>query len=157
MRPFTERWYGRLHASSNAELLRHDSGLDGQTGNGLRIMTRTAVTSGSNLEISVDQLGNDAIVRPSGRINVDSSPDLRDCLLAILSTEPLPRAITVDLAGVPYIETSGIASLIEALRMARHHRTIFCLQGLSGAVLRLFEVTGVLSLFEASDCKEKVS
>ena len=120
-------------------------------------MTRTAATPGSNLEISVDQLGNDAIVRPSGRINVDSSPHLRDCLLAILSAEPLPRAITVDLAGVSYIETSGIATLIEALRTARHRQTILCLQGLSGSVLRLLEVTGVLALFEASDCGQKVS
>ena len=120
-------------------------------------MTRVAITSGSNIEISVDQLGKDVIVRPSGRINVDSSPDLRDRLLAILSQEPLPRAITVDLAGVPYIETSGIATLIEALRIARHHRTIFCLQGLSGSVLRLFEVTGVLTLFEAGNSGQKVS
>jgi anti-sigma B factor antagonist len=124
---------------------------------GVRIVTRTPVTSGGKLEISVDQLGNDAIVRPSGRINVDSSPDLRDCLLAILSAEPLPRAITVDLAGVPYIETSGLATLIEALRIARHHQIIFSLQGLSGSVLRLFEVTGVLTLFEAGNSGQKVS
>ena len=96
-------------------------------------------------------------MRLNGRIDVDSSPDLRDCLVAILSEERLPRAITVDLAGVPYIETSGIATLIEALRIARHHQTIFRLQGLTGSVLRLFEVTGVLALFEASDCGEKVS
>src|SRR5258705_10406325 len=114
-----------------------------------------AITSNISLEISVDQLGNDTIVRPSGRINVDSSPGLRDCLLAILSAEPLPRAITVDLADVPYIETSGIATLIEALRIARHRQTIFCLQGLSGSVLRLLEVTGVLALFEASNCEQK--
>ena len=154
MRPCIERCCGRLHASSSAERVRHDSGL---YGNELRIVTRTAVTSGSNLEISVDQLGNDAIVRPSGRINVDSSPDLRDCLLAILSAEPLPRAITVDLAGVPYIDTSGIATLIEALRIARHHQTGFYLQGLNGSVLRLFEVTGVLTLFEPRGNEEKVS
>ena len=116
-----------------------------------------AVTSNNNLEISVDQLENDTIVRPRGRINVDSSPDLRDCLLAILSAKPLPRAITVDLAGVPYIETSGIATLIEALRLARHHQTIFRLQGLSGSVLRLLEVTGVLALFEASNGGQKTS
>ena len=157
MRPFIERCCGRLHASSSDERRRHDSGSSGQTGNGLRIVTRMAITSNINLEISVDQLGNDTIVRPSGRINVDSSPDLRDCLLAILSAEPLPRAITVDLAGVPYIETSGIATLIEALRIARHRQTIFCLQGLSGSVLRLLEVTGVLALFEASNCGQKTS
>jgi anti-sigma B factor antagonist len=118
---------------------------------------RTLVTPGSNLEISVDQVGNHAIVRPSGRIDVDSSPDLRDCLLAILSAEPLPQAITADLAEVSYIETSGIATLIEALKIARHRQMTFCLQGLAGSVLRLFEVTGVLALFEVSDCGQKVS
>jgi anti-sigma B factor antagonist len=63
----------------------------------------------------------------------------------------MPQTIIVDLAGVPYIETSGIATLIEALRIARHHQTNFRLQGLSGAALRLFQVTGVLALFEAND------
>jgi len=115
------------------------------------------MTSTSSLEITVENSGMNVRVRVSGRINVDSSPDLRDCLLAILSAEPLPRAITVDLAGVPYIETSGIATLIEALRIARHRQTTLCLQGISGSVLRLFEVTGVLALFESSDCKKQVS
>ncbi len=59
------------------------------------------------------------------------------------------RPSLVDLAGVSYIETSGIATLIEALRIARHRQINFRLQGLSGAALRLFEVTGVLALFEA--------
>jgi anti-sigma B factor antagonist len=111
----------------------------------------------SSISITVDHCGSDSIVRLNGRIDVDSSPDLRDRLSALLSERSLPRAITVDLAGVTYIETSGIATLIEALRIARHHQTIFCLQGLGGPVLRLFEVTGVLALFEASDCGQKVS
>src|SRR6266478_6574063 len=115
------------------------------------------MTSTSSLEITVDNTGMNVLVHVSGRIDVDSSPDLRDFLLAILSAEPLPRAITVDLAGVPYIETSGIATLIEALRIARHHHIEFCLQGLNGPVLRLFEVTGVLALFEASNNGQKVS
>src|SRR6267154_6829827 len=115
------------------------------------------MTSTSSLEITVENSGMNVLVHVSGRINVDSSPDLRDCLVAILSAEPLPRAITVDLAGVSHIETSGIATLIEALKIARHHQTIFCLQGLSGSALRLFEVTGVLALFEASNCGQKAS
>jgi anti-sigma B factor antagonist len=136
-----------------------DSGLCGQTRE--RVwegrLNRIPLASSGSISITVDHCGSDALVRLNGRIDVDSSPDLRDCLLAILSEERLPRAITVDLAGVPYIETSGIATLVEALRIARHHQAIFCLQGLSGAVLRLFEVTGVLALFEASDCGQKVS
>ncbi len=114
-------------------------------------MTRRAVPSSGNLEISVDQAGKDATVRPSGRIDVDSSPDLRDRLRTLLSEGALPQSIIVDLAGVSYIETSGIATLIEALRIARHHQVELRLQGLSGAVLRLFQVTGVLALFDASN------
>jgi anti-sigma B factor antagonist len=120
-------------------------------------LKRIPLASSGSISITVDHCGSDALVRLNGRIDVDSSPDLRDCLLAILSEEVLPGGIIVDLAGVPYIETSGIATLVEALRIARHRRAIFCLRGLSGSVLRLFEVTGVLALFEASDCKEKVS
>jgi anti-sigma B factor antagonist len=119
-------------------------------------VTRVAMTSSSSFEIRVDQIGKDAKVSLSGRINVDSSPDLRDSLRAILSTQPLPRTVTVDLAGVSYIETSGIATLIEALRIARHHQIGFCLQGVGGSVLRLFEVTGVLALFDAGGYEEKV-
>ena len=120
-------------------------------------MTRIAIPSSSKLEIAVDQVGKDAVVRLSGRIDVDSSPDLRDRLRTLLSEESLPKTIIVDLAGVSYIETSGVATLIEALRIARHHHTNFRLQGLSGAVLRLFEVTGVRALFEASGSGQKVS
>ena len=120
-------------------------------------MKRIPVASSGSISITVDHCGSDALVRLNGRIDVDSSPDLRDCLLAILSEEPLPRSITVDLAGVSYIETSGIATLVEALRIARHHHIEFCLQGLGGPVLRLFEVTGLLALFETSDCGQKVS
>jgi anti-sigma B factor antagonist len=120
-------------------------------------VTRVAIPSSSNLEISVDQAGKDAVVRLRGRIDVDSSPDLRDRLRTLLSEEALPQSVIVDLAGISYIETSGIATLIEALRTASHHRINFHLQGLGGAVLRLFEVTGVLALFEASNSGQKVS
>jgi anti-sigma B factor antagonist len=136
-----------------------DSGLYGQTKKrvGEAKLKRIPLASSGSISITVDHRGSDALVRLNGRIDVDSSPDLRDRLSAILSERSLPRAITVDLAGVPYIETSGIATLIEALRIAHHRQTIFCLQGLGGSVLRLFEVTGVLALFEASNCGEKVS
>ena len=102
-------------------------------------------------------MGNDFTVALNGRINVDSSPDLRDQLVAILSEVPVPLTVTVDLAGVPHIETSGIATLIEALRIAGHQQTRLHLQGLTGSVLRLFEVTSVLSLFDPARREEKVS
>ena len=118
---------------------------------------RIAIPSSSDLKISVDRVEKDAVVRLTGRIDVDSSPGLRDRLRTLLSEKALPQTIIVDLAGVSYIETSGIATLIEALRIARHRQTNFRLQGLSGAGLRLFEVTGMLALFEVSGSGQKVS
>jgi anti-anti-sigma factor len=118
---------------------------------------QVGITSEGGLGITVLQNDDEVLVRLNGRTTVDSSPDLRDRLLQVLSEQPSPRVISVDLSGVTYIEASGIATLIEALKIARHRQMTFCLQGLGGSVLRLFEVTGVLALFEASDCKEKVS
>ena len=114
-------------------------------------------TSEGGLEITVLRNDDGVLVRLNGRTTVDSSPHLRDRLLDVLSEEPSPRVVTVDLTCVTSIEASGIATLIEALKIARHHRLTFCLQGLSGSVRRLFEVTGVLALFEASDCGQKAS
>jgi anti-anti-sigma factor len=105
-------------------------------------------TSTSYLEIAVDQSGMDAIVRLSGRMDVDSSPDVRDCLLALLTGKRLLRAVTIDLDSVTSIEASGIATLMEALKVAGHRQVRLHLQGLHGSVLRLFEVTGLLPLFE---------
>jgi len=115
------------------------------------------ITSEGGLGITVLQNDDEVLVRLNGRTTVDSSPDLRNRLLQVLEEEPSPRVVTVDLTGVTSIEASGIATLIEALKIARHRQMTFCLQGLGGAVLRLFEVTGVLALFEVSDCKERVS
>ena len=120
-------------------------------------MGHVLITSEGGLGITILHGDDEVLVRLNGRTTVDSSPDLRDRLLQVFAEVPSPRNVTVDLTGVAYMEASGIATLIEALKIARHREITFCLQGLGGSVLRLFEVTGVLALFEASDCKEKVS
>jgi anti-sigma B factor antagonist len=112
-------------------------------------LKRVGDSSTSNIEIAVDHSGENVIVRLKGRIDVESSPDVRDRLRAILSTDPLPHAVTVDLAGVTSIEASGIATLIEALKVARHREIRFHLQG-HGSVLQLFESAGLLALFDKS-------
>ena len=105
-------------------------------------------TPSSHLAIAVDRSGMEVIVRLNGRIDVDSSPDIWDCLLDILSDKQSVHAVTVDLSDVNHIEASGIATLVEALKIAGPRQIRLHLQGLHGSVLRLFEVTGLLPLFE---------
>jgi anti-anti-sigma factor len=105
-------------------------------------------TSTSHLAIAVDHNETEAIVRLNGRIDVDSSPDVRNCLLTILAGKQLVHVVTVDLGDVIHIEASGIATLVEALKIAGPRQIRLRLQGLHGSALRLFEVTGLLPLFE---------
>jgi anti-sigma B factor antagonist len=84
-----------------------------------------------------------------GPIDIDTSPALREPLLALLQA-PYPKKVSIDLSAVPHIDSSGIATLIEALRIARRNKIELRLQGLEDRLLRLFEVTGILSLFNGS-------
>jgi len=85
-----------------------------------------------------------------GRIDIDSSPVLFERLLALLRS-PHPKVISIDLSGVIRIDSSGVATLIEALRIARGSKTDLRLQGLHDRLLTLFDSTGILSLFNGSD------
>ena len=81
-----------------------------------------------------------------GRIDIDSSPALRERLLALLQGRH-PSLVSIDLSGVTHIDSSGVATLIEVLKIARQCKTDLRLQGLNDRLHRLFEATGILSLF----------
>jgi anti-sigma B factor antagonist len=103
------------------------------------------------LDIVVDDAEASTVFRLRGRVTIDSSPVLRDRLLATLRGQS-PAAVIFDFTEVPYIDTSGIATLIEGLKVARNRHIAFCLQGLQGRILHLFEVAGVMTLFQANGC-----
>lgn len=134
---------GRLHASDESGPQRSCREHD---------LTRTLFTHGAatpaeSLEIAITFGEAGAIVRLNGRLNIESSPLLRDRILCLLRDLSV-KTVIVDLRTVSYIDSSGIATLIEALKFARHRGVAFHLKGLEGRLLHLFEVTGVLSLFE---------
>jgi len=89
---------------------------------------------------------NGALASLFGRIDIDSSPGVRDQLIALLHA-PHPRTVSIDLSDVTHIDSSGVATLIEALKIARNCDTELRLQGLHDRLHRLFEATGILSLF----------
>lgn len=111
-------------------------------------MTRIKVNATDGLEIIEQHGDQDSVLLLRGRLNIDSSPDFRDRLLATLRAES-PKAVIVDLKDVTYIDSSGIATLIEGLKVAHKQQTTLRLQGLHDRLLHLFQVTGVLTLFES--------
>jgi len=115
-------------------------------------MRRVEVTTkdpqtGSSLTISVTRSERGALVFLGGRLTIDSSPELRSQLLAVLYGETLENLV-IDLSDVPYVDLSGVATLLETLRVARARKTGLQLKGLHDRPLYLLEVTGLLSLFD---------
>jgi anti-sigma B factor antagonist len=100
--------------------------------------------------LSIDKTAQkgDAVLTVTGRVTINSSPALRDELLATLQKEAL-ASLTVDLSTVPYIDCSGLATLVEALKFARSARVSLRLK-LHERPLYLFQVTGLLPLFDPS-------
>lgn len=92
---------------------------------------------------------NGALAFLHGRIDIDSSPAVRDQLIAFLQA-PHPRTVSIDLSDVTHIDSSGVATLIEALKIARQSKTGLRLQGLDDRLHRLFDATGILPLFNES-------
>jgi anti-sigma B factor antagonist len=86
------------------------------------------------------------IVPFEGRISVNNSDEMRRKLLAALRARP--AQITADLSHVTYMDSSGLATLLEAVRVARNQGTRLVLGGISGQPRQLFEVANLHALFE---------
>ncbi len=110
------------------------------------MITQDTQTS-SPLTISVTRIERGALVSLGGRLTIDSSPELRNQLLGVLYGETLEN-LTIDLSGVPYMDLSGVATLLETLRLARGRNTSLELKELQDRPRYLLEVTGLLSPFE---------
>ena len=110
-------------------------------------MISQGTQTGDLLTISVTRIEEGgALVSLAGRLTIDSSPELRNQLLAVLYGETL-KSLIIDLSEVPYVDLSGVATLLETLRVARGRNTNLLLQGLHDRPSYLLEVTGLLSLF----------
>jgi anti-sigma B factor antagonist len=112
----------------------------------------SGLANASDLQVAMEERNEDAVVRLRGRLSIDSSPAFRDQLLAVLRRVSV-KNVVVDLTEVSYIDASGIATLVEALKITRSRRKSLCLNGLQGRVLHLFEVTGLLDLFGTNGCR----
>ena len=113
-------------------------------------MISQGTQTGDLLTISITRMEEGGVlVSLGGRLTIDSSPELRNQLLAVLYGETL-KSLVIDLSDVPYMDLSGVATLLETLRIARSRKTGLQLRGLHDRPSYLLEVTGLLSLFETS-------
>jgi anti-sigma B factor antagonist len=86
------------------------------------------------------------IVAVEGRITISNSDRMRRKLRDALRSRP--AQVTVDLSETTYIDTSGLATLLEAVRIGRRQGTRVVLAGLNGQPQFLLQVNELHRLFE---------
>lgn len=90
--------------------------------------------------------GKTAIIDVAGEIDLNSSTDFQQSLLAVLDRKP--KRIVVNLSQVSYMDSSGVASLVKLLSKARKMDATVALAALSERVRSIFEITRLDSIFE---------
>ena len=90
-----------------------------------------------------------AIVSPAGEVDMGTSPQLRVALLQALQSEP--SAIIVNFADVPSLDSSGVATLIEALRETQSRKIPLVLCSLAPRVLAVLEIARLDRVFTLAD------
>jgi anti-sigma B factor antagonist len=85
------------------------------------------------------------LVRLNGRLDATTSPDVRETLQQLLEKDQ-PKII-VDLQEVPFIDSSGLASLVSGLRLAREKDGIIALSGIQPQAQTVFRLTMLDRIF----------
>ncbi len=80
-----------------------------------------------------------------GEVDLSWSSEIRDCILQALREK---KPVKVDLHGVSYIDSSGIAALVEGLQQARKEGIPFLLHRPSRPVCSVLELARLDKVFE---------
>jgi len=83
----------------------------------------------------------------SGDIDLATSPQLRKALLRELRELKMPRVV-LNLGAVRYIDSSGVASLVEGLKASRDVGSRLILFGLNKTVREVLQLSKLVRIFE---------
>lgn len=97
------------------------------------------------LQVSSQATGDTTVVNPVGDIDLTGSPALRSELKRVFDTKP--ARIIVDLIQVPYMDSSGVATLVEAMQLSRRAKSKLLLCNLQDRVRGIFEIAKLDMVF----------
>jgi anti-sigma B factor antagonist len=101
------------------------------------------------MKIQVRTAASVKIIDCSGDIDLYSSTDLREALLAQMQSGT--EGILVNMTEVTYIDSSGVATLVEGLQLSRQTKTKFGLFGMRAnarSVLQLARLDKIFVIFD---------
>jgi anti-sigma B factor antagonist len=84
-------------------------------------------------------VGGAVLLKADGRIDMSNSDAFKDGLMAAVSAAE--RAVVIDLAGLDYISSAGLRSLMIALREAKGQSKAFGVAALGPLVMEIFTIS----------------
>ncbi len=103
------------------------------------------------LDIEVRDEGEWRIIMARGEIDLNSSPELRKAVLGAVGDK---GSVGVDLSAAAYMDSSGVATLVEGLKATSEGNQAFVLIKPSHAVMKVLELARLDSLFDIRDSLE---
>jgi anti-anti-sigma factor len=103
----------------------------------------------ANAQFSIDRLdqpGGPILLRLRGEMDVLAAPMFRAAVLEMLASRP---PLLVELRGLDFMDSSGLAALLELRSRARQVGWDVTIRGAGGRVRELLERTGTLALVES--------
>ncbi|MFH1553049.1 MAG: STAS domain-containing protein [Candidatus Omnitrophota bacterium] len=98
------------------------------------------------MQIKMDDKAGVTVFRMIGDINIETSPDVKKSLDQAISDKK--ERIVINLKDVNYVDSSGLATLVEILKNLRAYGGKLKLSNLSSKVKGLFEITKLDNLFD---------
>ena len=106
------------------------------------------------VQISARHSDNTTIFDVTGDIDLANSPEVRKALLREVREKRTPRVV-MNLSKVRYIDSSGVASLVEGLKASRDIKSRFILFGLSPSAREVLQLSRLLKIFEVYDNEDQ--
>ena len=100
------------------------------------------------MQSTTRQEGDFIVVSLIGEVDLHYSPEARKCILDSLAKE---AHVLVDMSQVKYIDSSGIASLVEGFQLARSKNLQFGLIGVSNAARQVLQLARLDKVFLIKD------
>ena len=104
------------------------------------------MTDGNNVVQNIRQENDKIIFDLAGDIDLHRSVDLRACLLETIQQEP--PTVIINMTEVGFMDSSGLATLVEAMQLSRRYGGVLKLFGINTRVKSVFEISRLDKIFQ---------
>lgn len=105
------------------------------------------------MEITVVESKTVQVIRVSGEVDLYNAKELKDCLDKLIKEEKYQ--VIVDLGSVPFIDSSGIGTLVTCMyRLKKYHGGLKVIN-IVGSVAKVFKLTGMDQHLEVCASEEE--